>query len=112
MINRRTFIAGLGYASGLFALPGAVSAIAGAAKMRTRPIPVSGEALPVVGLGTWQSFDVGDDSEVVEAAGFAENDPTAFWGIRVRIRQRHKIWPKGRRAIHSYAMFGFRQYRR
>ncbi len=41
MINRRTFIAGLGYASGLFALPGAVSAIAGAAKMRTRPIPVS-----------------------------------------------------------------------
>ena len=29
------------------------------AKMLTRPIPSSGEALPVVGLGTWQTFDVG-----------------------------------------------------
>jgi diketogulonate reductase-like aldo/keto reductase len=27
--------------------------------MTTRPIPVSGEALPVIGLGTWQTFDVG-----------------------------------------------------
>ncbi|NTX10004.1 aldo/keto reductase [Myxococcus sp. CA056] len=27
--------------------------------MRTRPIPKSGEALPVIGLGTWQTFDVG-----------------------------------------------------
>ncbi len=27
--------------------------------MLTRPIPVSGEALPVIGLGTWQTFDVG-----------------------------------------------------
>lgn len=27
--------------------------------MRTRPIPSTGEALPVVGLGTWQTFDVG-----------------------------------------------------
>ena len=27
--------------------------------MLTRPIPSSGEALPVIGLGTWQTFDVG-----------------------------------------------------
>jgi diketogulonate reductase-like aldo/keto reductase len=27
--------------------------------MQTRPIPSSGEALPVIGLGTWQTFDVG-----------------------------------------------------
>jgi len=27
-------------------------------EMRTRPIPVSGEPLPCVGLGTWQQFDV------------------------------------------------------
>jgi diketogulonate reductase-like aldo/keto reductase len=26
----------------------------------TRPIPSSGERIPVVGLGTWQTFDVGD----------------------------------------------------
>jgi diketogulonate reductase-like aldo/keto reductase len=28
--------------------------------MLTRPIPKSGEALPVIGLGTWQTFDVGE----------------------------------------------------
>jgi len=28
-------------------------------KMRTRVIPSSGEQLPVVGVGTWQTFDVG-----------------------------------------------------
>ncbi|TSC27820.1 aldo/keto reductase [Corallococcus sp. Z5C101001] len=28
-------------------------------RMLTRPIPKSGEALPVIGLGTWQTFDVG-----------------------------------------------------
>lgn len=27
----------------------------------TRPIPSTGEALPVIGMGTWQTFDVGDD---------------------------------------------------
>lgn len=27
--------------------------------MRTRPIPESGERLPVIGMGTWQTFDVG-----------------------------------------------------
>ncbi|MBA2269504.1 MAG: aldo/keto reductase, partial [Chthoniobacterales bacterium] len=29
------------------------------AKMMQRAIPSSGEKLPVIGLGTWQSFDVG-----------------------------------------------------
>ena len=35
--------------------------------MLTRKIPVSGEALPVIGMGTWQTFDVG--------AGEAERAP-------------------------------------
>jgi diketogulonate reductase-like aldo/keto reductase len=30
--------------------------------MLTRPIPATGEQLPVIGLGTWQTFDVGDDA--------------------------------------------------
>ena len=30
----------------------------GSETMMTRPIPASGEALPVIGLGTWQVFDV------------------------------------------------------
>jgi diketogulonate reductase-like aldo/keto reductase len=28
-------------------------------RMLTRPIPSTGEAMPVIGLGTWQTFDVG-----------------------------------------------------
>jgi diketogulonate reductase-like aldo/keto reductase len=32
---------------------------AGAARMHARPIPVSAEPLPVVGCGTWRTFDVG-----------------------------------------------------
>jgi diketogulonate reductase-like aldo/keto reductase len=31
--------------------------------MNTRPIPSSGEQIPIVGLGTWQSFDVGNSAE-------------------------------------------------
>ncbi len=35
--------------------------------MITRPIPVSGEALPVIGLGTWQVFDVPGTPEALAA---------------------------------------------
>lgn len=31
--------------------------------MATRTIPSSGEALPIIGLGTWQTFDVGNNQE-------------------------------------------------
>jgi diketogulonate reductase-like aldo/keto reductase len=47
------------------ALLGALAGLAvapqarGAEIMHTRSIPSSGEALPVIGLGTWQTFDVG-----------------------------------------------------
>lgn len=37
---------------------------AGGETMRTRAIPSSGEEIPVVGLGTWQQFDVGGSPEV------------------------------------------------
>src|SRR5215213_7671410 len=30
------------------------------ASMLSRAIPSSGEAVPVIGLGTWQTFDVGE----------------------------------------------------
>ena len=30
-------------------------------KIRTRPIPKTAEQLPVIGLGTWQAFDIGKD---------------------------------------------------
>jgi diketogulonate reductase-like aldo/keto reductase len=34
------------------------------AELLTRPIPSSGEQLPVIGLGTWITFNVGDDPEL------------------------------------------------
>jgi diketogulonate reductase-like aldo/keto reductase len=58
--NRRDLIK-LGAAAGL--LPSL--ALAEEASMITRPIPVSGEALPVVGLGTWQVFDVESTPEEI-----------------------------------------------
>jgi diketogulonate reductase-like aldo/keto reductase len=37
--------------------------------MISRPIPKSGELLPVIGLGTWQTFDVGNDAAALENLG-------------------------------------------
>jgi diketogulonate reductase-like aldo/keto reductase len=54
---RRGFLRGLAGATALPAL-GARIAMADIG-MITRPIPSSGEAMPVIGLGTWPVFDVG-----------------------------------------------------
>ena len=54
-------------ATGLSAMPIRPFAEVPAMAMAARPIPASGEMLPVVGLGTYQSFDVG--------SGAAERDP-------------------------------------
>ncbi len=62
-ISRRTFLGSALAAGAVLGLspwialadrPGTASPPA----MKTRPIPASGEELPVVGLGTWQQFDV------------------------------------------------------
>jgi diketogulonate reductase-like aldo/keto reductase len=37
--------------------------------MHTRPIPATGEALPVVGVGTWQGFDVDGEADDVARLG-------------------------------------------
>jgi aryl-alcohol dehydrogenase-like predicted oxidoreductase len=42
----------------------------GGAAMLQRPVPRSGELLPAIGLGTWQTFDVGGSAE--ERAPLAE----------------------------------------
>ena len=47
---------------GAFAGLAVTRAARGAERMHTRPIPASGEALPVIGLGTWQTFDVGGNA--------------------------------------------------
>src|SRR5881398_2079303 len=57
---RRDLLTGAASGIALFGLAGRNNAMA-AATMITRPIPSSGEAMPVIGLGTWQVFDVGAD---------------------------------------------------
>ena len=88
----------------------------------TRPIPSSGEAIPVIGLGTWKSFDVGSSSaqrapleeiltefvslggKVVDSSpmyGKAEQvigDIVARLGLRDRLVIATKVWTRGKRA--------------
>jgi aryl-alcohol dehydrogenase-like predicted oxidoreductase len=53
-----------------------------AGKILTRTIPSSGEAVPVIGLGTWQTFDVG--ASEAERASLAEV-LAAFAGLGGRL---------------------------
>lgn len=57
--TRRDALSALAAATaGLSLLPTARAAPQGRI---TKPIPSSGEAIPVIGMGTWQTFNVGDD---------------------------------------------------
>lgn len=93
-----------------------------AAAMLTRPIPSSGEAMPVVGLGTSQTFDVGGDERaraplrtvlqafvgaggrIIDTSpmyGRAEavtGDLVAAAGVRSRVFLATKVWTSGREA--------------
>jgi diketogulonate reductase-like aldo/keto reductase len=61
-LNRRRFLASLGAAGAVSLLrPWTAVAHPGAGPILTRPIPSSGEKLPLVGLGSWITFNVGDD---------------------------------------------------
>jgi diketogulonate reductase-like aldo/keto reductase len=85
-----------------------------------RPIPKSGELLPVVGLGTYQSFDVGDSEraplrnvlrELVQLGGSVVDsspmygksegvigDLAAELGVRPKLFLATKVWTSGRDA--------------
>jgi aryl-alcohol dehydrogenase-like predicted oxidoreductase len=93
-----------------------------AVSMHTRPIPSSGEALPVIGCGTWRTFDAGDDaarrSELAEvlrvlfAAGGSVIDSSPMYGSSEAVAgallaEMHardkafiatKVWTEGRSA--------------
>jgi diketogulonate reductase-like aldo/keto reductase len=90
------------------------------ATMLTRAIPSSGEKLPVIGLGTWQTFDVDLTSDtrrqledvlslfvklggrVIDSSpmyGHAEDvigDLTATLGIRDKLFVATKVWTRGK----------------
>src|ERR1700730_9467899 len=66
-LNRRSFLAFLAAAGAASALRPASAlaypepAAARPGPLLTRPIPSTGEKLPLVGLGSWITFNVGDD---------------------------------------------------
>jgi aryl-alcohol dehydrogenase-like predicted oxidoreductase len=88
--------------------------------MLTRPIPSSGERLPVIGIGTWQTFDVGRDPnaraqlrEVLDSFGRGGGkvvDSSPMYGtseevvgnlagalkLRPRLFLATKVWTSGR----------------
>jgi aryl-alcohol dehydrogenase-like predicted oxidoreductase len=55
LISRRELLR-LALGAGMFVCTGGVAM---ATSINTKPIPRTGELLPVIGLGTWQTFDVG-----------------------------------------------------
>ena len=116
-MRRREALRGLG--SGVLAATIGVPAIA-APSMMTKPIPSTGEALPVIGLGTFQVFDVGDDAaaraplrevvatfvdaggRIIDSSpmyGRAEGvtgDLVGELGLRDRVFLATKVWTSGR----------------
>jgi diketogulonate reductase-like aldo/keto reductase len=58
--TRRTFLQGALATTAAAALP-PLGARAQGGRTATRPIPSTGEAIPAVGLGTWITFNVGED---------------------------------------------------
>ena len=93
-----------------------------ASSMMTRPIPKTGERLPVIGLGTWQTFDVGaaksareplkevlrefvrlggsvvDSSPMYGRSESVTGDLAAELGVRKQLFFATKVWTTGREA--------------
>ena len=61
MLDRRQFLSSLAVAGATAAFPRLASAFD--TPLLTHKIPSSGEPLPLVGLGSWRTFNVGDDPE-------------------------------------------------
>lgn len=118
-LDRRALLAG----SGSAALGGTLTAVSQErTRMLTREIPSSGEALPAVGLGTWQTFDIGSDRaeldqrkdvlRVLFEAGGAVIDSSPMYGraeavtgtLLAEMKARDKaflatkVWTSGERA--------------
>lgn len=71
MLSRRNFLKSAltaGLSAGLASVTpfGRELLAASSQTMRTRPIPSSGEQLPIVGVGTWQQFDVSPDPSYLD----------------------------------------------
>jgi diketogulonate reductase-like aldo/keto reductase len=118
----------------LAALPAAF-AVKGALAQLSRRVPASGESIPAVGLGTWQTFDVGTDAtaraplrqvlqafsagggRVVDSSpmyGSSESvvgDLAAELGLHGKLFFATKVWTTGREAGVRQMEESFRRMR-
>lgn len=69
-VKRRTVLKGLGAAAiaGAAGLSSHTPPAWSQARPQTRPVPSTGEALPIVGLGSWITFNVGNDPVLLDAS--------------------------------------------
>ncbi len=63
-INRRHFLEYLSVASALALVKPALGQVSIGSKLIQKPIPSSGDFLTVIGMGTWQTFNVGSDPKL------------------------------------------------
>jgi diketogulonate reductase-like aldo/keto reductase len=64
MWSRREVLLGAAAALAAPAASGAAKRVGGTVdRMRTRPVPRTGEQLPVIGMGTYRTFDAGESEE-------------------------------------------------
>ncbi len=120
-LTRRAALRLLAVAAGAAGSP-ALAAGPAAAPIDARPIPSSGERIPVVGLGTWRTFDVGperdaratlaevlqrfvalggrvvDSSPMYGAAESVVGDLSAELGLGESLFLATKVWTTGRAA--------------
>jgi diketogulonate reductase-like aldo/keto reductase len=113
---------GIGLGGAAHGKNNASTGVAADATMHTRAIPSSGELLPVIGCGTWQTFDAGPGTEeraplrevlrVLFAAGGSVIDSSPMYGRAEQVvgdllieLQAHdkafvatKVWTQGRKA--------------
>ena len=101
-------------------------------RIMTRKIPVSGEPLPLIGVGTWQTFDVGNDARgraplrevlklldgnVIDSSpmyGSSEavaGDLIAELGLRAKLFVATKVWTSGRAEGIRQMEISFRRLR-
>lgn len=116
--GRATFLRWAGAAAVYAALPTTIRAAEAGRSMSRRPIGTTGETLPVIGCGTYRTFDIGDadrsehiavvrtlvdaGGSVIDSSpmyGSAERvagDVLAESGLRDRVFVATKVWTRGR----------------
>ena len=135
MMTRRELLKAAGTALALGGLAPWATAMAGSLPALRKPVPASGEPLPVIGMGTWQTFHVGsgeteraplrdvlrvffdrggtliDSSPMYAEAEEVTGDLVADVGAHDRLFAATKVWTYGREEGIAQLERSFRRMR-